>query len=55
MIYESLFPLEIDMNSMDENKLKIYIQDLFLNSSSVPWGSKFHLSYTIGDVYYSFN
>jgi len=26
-----------------------------MSSSNVPWGSKYHLSFTIGDIYYSFN
>ena len=39
---------------MNQSRIRIFLQNLFMNERILPWSTKFHAYVTIADYYYSF-
>lgn len=54
IISEGLFPIYCEINTMDDSVIKIFFLNCFIPEAVLPWSSKFHVSFLIGDLHYSF-
>lgn len=51
---EGFFPSFVEMNTMGESSVFLWMKKLFTNQVTAPWGSSHHASITIGNHRYSF-
>lgn len=56
LIQEGLLTIKVVMNSMDERDWLLKTKDWVMNKwgTKSPWGSRYHLWFLIGDVFYSY-
>ena len=54
MITESLFPINCEINTMNDSYIKLKLLSLISNSEVLPWSPKFHASLALSNFHYSF-
>ena len=57
LVEEGLLTFKVLMNSMDERDVCLKLKDWVMKERGVesPWGSRYHLWFLIGDVFYSYS
>lgn len=48
IITEGLFPIQCEINTMDDSWIKLKLLGLLSNSEVLPWSPKFHASLAVG-------
>lgn len=54
MITESLFPINCEINTMNDSYIKLELMSLIADSEVLPWSPKFHASLALSNFHYSF-
>lgn len=49
-----LFPSFVEINTMEESSVMLWIKKMLSNAVSAPWGSSHHASFSVGNHRYSF-
>lgn len=54
MITEGLFPINCEINTMNDSYIKLKLLSMIADSEVLPWSPKFHASLALGNFHYSF-
>lgn len=54
MITEGLFPINCEINTMDDSYIKLKLLSLVADAEVLPWSPKFHASLALNNFHYSF-
>ena len=56
MLEEGLLTFKVVMNSMGEKDSSLKLKDWVMNAwgAKSPWGSRYHLWFLVGDIFYSY-